>query len=471
MLADGTDADRRLNMAICPSMLNRWESRMAVSRRSGNPEVDWGVFLQKGVIVDIQIRRYRGMTTLDFAELGINEEASEVFKQFLAKYIRPGQKRLIPSAIEGHLRSIESQARQNLKEHSFPCDALGEGGKFVPVSAYRDFKEENERLCAEFYQVRNEFAENYDAIIERVRRDYKVLAENLYRQSHPDAKRMNRKFVNQFVDSIVSQIPPKEDIVETFTYTTILRRISPYLLSVMKRQPNIDAQAMRIEAAGHSSSPQQALLPQVSDAEHTRRRTHDKVNQMTSYQFVEDDTEELITNDIDESLRTRADVMRSQFIDDVMVRLRTTAYEGARAIVDSIDRNDGKFIGRTSMKATSTVATLRKMDFYGDPELQSLVDALDESITITDDRERDVPSIRAAAQAMYEWARSSLGQIDHDMMSEVVMRADRANEKHRVNTQKKQEERARQREDTKKEMTITVPKNRRRRTIKRRAEA
>lgn len=434
--------------------------------------VDWSVFLQKGVIVDIQIRRYRGMTTLDFAELGINEESSEVFKQFLSKYIRPGQKRLIPSAIEGHLRSIESQARQNLKEHSFPCDALGEGGKFVPVSAYRDFKEENERLCAEFYQVRNEFADNYDAIIERVRKDYKVLAENLYRQSHPDAKRINRKFVNQFVDSIVSQIPPKEDIVETFTYTTILRRISPYLLNVMRKQPNIDSQALRIEAAGHQSSrPQQVLIPDVPASERTRRRTQDKVDQMTSYQYAEDDTERLITSDIDESLRSRADVMRSQFIDDVMVRLRTTAYEGARAIVDSIDRNDGKFIGRTSMKATSTVATLRKMDFYGDPELQSLVDALDEAITITADRERDVPAIRDAAQAMYEWARKSLGTIDRDAMSEVVMRADKANEKHRTNTQRKQAERAQRRETEKKEMMITVPKNRRRRTIKRRADA
>lgn len=434
---------------------------------------DWSVFLQKGVIVDIQIRRYRGMTTLDFAELGINEESSEMFKQFLSKYIRPGQKRLIPSAIEGHLRSIESQARQNLKEHSFPCDALGEGGKFVPVSAYRDFKEENERLCEEFYLVRNEFADNYDAIIDRVRKDYKVLAENLYRQSHPDAKRINRKFVNQFVDSIVSQIPPKEDIVETFTYTTILRRISPYLLNVMRKQPNMDAQAMRIEAAGHSASQppaQQRLIQPVSESERTLRRTRRKVDEMSSYQYPEDDTEELITNDIDESLRTRADVMRNQFIDDVMVRLRTTAYEGARAIVDSIDRNDGKFIGRTSMKATSTVATLRKMDFYGDRELQSLVDALDEAITITADRERDVPAIREAAQAMYEWARVSLGSIDRDAMSEVVMRADKANEKHRVNTQRKQEERAKRNAEKKREMKITVPKNRRRRTIKRRTE-
>lgn len=446
---------------------------MPASRGKNDRSVDWSVFLQKGVIVDIQIRRYRGMTTLDFAELGINEESSEMFKQFLSKYIRPGQKRLIPSAIEGHLRSIESQARQNLKDHSFPCDALGEGGKFVPVSAYRDFKEENERLCAEFYQVREEFADNYDMIIDRVRKDYRVLAENLYHQSHPDAKRINRKFVNQFVDSIVSQIPPKEAIVETFTYTTILRRISPYLLNVMKKQPNIDEQALRIEAAGHQSQgpAQQRLIPPQAptESERTRRRTQRKIDEMSSYQYPEDDTESLIANDIDESLRTRADLMRSQFIDDVMVRLRTTAYEGARAIVDSIDRNDGKFIGRTSMKATSTVATLRKMDFYGDPELQALVDALDESITITEDRERDVPAIRAAAQAMIDWSRQSLAKLDYDTMSEVVTRADKANEKHRVNTQRKQEERKRVAAE-KKEMKITVPKNRRRRTIKRRAD-
>lgn len=434
---------------------------------------DWSVFLQKGVIVDIQIRRYRGMTTLDFAELGINEESSADLKKFLSSYIRPGQKRLIPASIEGHLRSLESQARQNLKEHSFPCEALGEGGKFVPVSAYRDFKEENERLCEEFYRVRDEFAENYDSIIEKVRRDYKVLAENLYRQSHPEAKRLNRKFVNQFVDSIVSQIPPKEDIVATFTYTTVLRRISPYLLSVMKSRPDISARDMAVEAAAHPSG----IAPASSRRVPARRRRTREVP--ASVPMTQKEVEDLITDDIDESIRTRSDEMRHQFMNDVLVRLRVMTYEGARAIVDSIDRNDGKFIGRTSMKATSLIESLRKMDFYGDEEMQGLVNAFDEAVNVPDRQERDIAAIRAAAQDMYEWARKSLSKIDHDTLVEVVERADKANERHRISTQRKQAERAerRRQEDEaarkappKREMTITVPKNRRRRTIKRRAD-
>lgn len=436
---------------------------------------DWSVFLQKGVIVDIQIRRYRGMTTLDFAELGINEESSADLKRFLSSYIRPGQKRLIPANIEGHLRSLESQARQNLKEHSFPCEALGEGGKFVPVSAYRDFKEENERLCEEFYRVRDEFAENYDSIIEKVRRDYKVLAENLYRQSHPEAKRLNRKFVNQFVDSIVSQIPPKEDIVATFTYTTVLRRISPYLLSVMKSRPGIGTREMAVEAA---TQPASGVAPASSRRVPARRRRSRDVP--ASVPMTQKEVEDLITDDIDESIRTRSDEMRNRFMNDVLVRLRVMTYEGARAIVDSIDRNDGKFIGRTSMKASSLIESLRKMDFYGDEEMQSLVNAFDEAVNVPDKQERDVSAIRSAAQDMYEWARKSLAKIDHDTLVEVVERADKANERHRVSTQRKQAERAEMRRQAgdepskksppKREMTITVPKNRRRRTIKRRAD-
>lgn len=173
--------------------------------------------------------------------------------------------------------------------------------------------------------------------------------------------------------------------------------------------------------------------------------------------------------------------MRSQFVTDVLVRIRTMAYEGARAIVDSIDRNDGKFIGRTSMKTASLIATLRKMDFYGDRDLTDLVDTLEDAVRVSDDHERDVTAIREAAQSMYEWARQSLGQIDRDVMSEVVMRADRANERNRESTQRKQAERAARRgamqvtqaepeRQPQREMTITVPKNRRRRTIKRRAE-
>lgn len=154
------------------------------------------------------------------------------------------------------------------------------------------------------------------------------------------------------------------------------------------------------------------------------------------------------------------------------------AYEGARAIVDSIDRNDGKFIGRTSMKTASLIATLRKMDFYGDREMEALVDALEEAVSVSDGHARDVAVIRESAQAMYEWARVSLSQIDHDVMSEVVLRADKANERHRESTQRKQAERAlarasaqqQEQPQPQREVTITVPKNRRRRTIKRRTE-
>ena len=81
-------------------------------------DVDWSVFLQEGVIVTLTIKRYRGVTSVDFSELGIDDSSDAQLKSFLGEYIQPGQKRLIPPEIEGQLKSIETTARQNLKDGS-----------------------------------------------------------------------------------------------------------------------------------------------------------------------------------------------------------------------------------------------------------------------------------------------------------------------------------------------------------------
>ena len=215
---------------------------------SSTGTVDWSVYLQQGVIIDLQIKRYRGTTTIGFPELGINPDTSAEYSNFLNDYLKPGQKRLTPPEIESSLKSIETQARNNLKECSYDCSAFDSTGKFVPATAYQAFKEQNKEFERRFWDIRDEFANSYDDIIERVRKDYRLLAINLYKQSHPDADKVPTRFINSFVNGIIEQIPPREEIVASFEYNTYLRRIPPYLLNVIKKKNDIDEKAMKIAA-------------------------------------------------------------------------------------------------------------------------------------------------------------------------------------------------------------------------------
>ena len=382
-------------------------------------DVDWSVFLQEGVIVTLTIKRYRGVTSVDFSELGIDDSSDAQLKSFLGEYIQPGQKRLIPPEIEGQLKSIETTARQNLKDRSFDCSAFASSGKFVPKSMYPEFKAANEELADRFYAIRDEFAENYDTIIGQVRRDYKVLAENLYMQSHPDAKKPSAKYVNTFVDKIVAQIPSADEIVASFEYSTVLQRIPDYLLRVISKKNSIDEKVMRIAATNQPKD----------DLTSRKRAAAGRAAGMDTADaaIMPDDDEAIdeIERDIRESISTQSEGMVSDFVTEILMRLRTMAYEGSSSIIQSIDKNEGKLVGRASIKAHSMIEDLRKMNFYGDTELEEMVAKLEASLG-SDKSERDVAEVKQAAMELRAWSESSMDEIHASSVSRKASPAKRS---------------------------------------------
>lgn len=353
--------------------------------------VDWSVYLQNGVIVDLQIRRYRGVTSIDFSELGLDQNSSDEMRSFVSSYLRPGQKRLLPPEIEGQLKSIETLARQNLRDCSFPCDAFDAQGKFVPETAYIRFKEQNEQLRKRFYGVRDKFANDFDHILDRVREDYTVLAREVYLKNHPNVKRANPKYVRAFVDAIVGQMPPKSEIVDSFEYNTYLRRIPDALLTVIRKKNTIDERVMKIAST----------TPPLMRERDTR----------PSIQAVGDlgQVKAQIERDLIASVEGQSHAVAKEFVTDVTISLRQKAYDGATQIITSIDNNQGKLVGRASIRAHSLINELRQLDFYGDSDLQETVDWLEDELD--GQRVRNVQSVRAAAEAMRTWAKESAEYI------------------------------------------------------------
>lgn len=421
---------------------------------SGN--VDWSVFLQEGVIVMLTIKYYRGTTSMDFSELGIDDTSDEKLQMFLDEYIQPGTKCLIPPEIKGQLKSIETTARQNLSSHSFDCSAFASNGKFVPKSMYGEFKKVNEELRDRFYTIRDEFADNYEKIIEHVRKDYKVLAANLYMQSHPQAKRVSSRYVNTFVDRIVEQIASPEEIVASFEFSTKLDRIPPYILNVISKKNNIDEKVMRIATSNQPQKSSSSKKAKVAAS-----NTPSGIASADAAILPDDETTlDEIERDIQASILEQSQMQAEDFVSDIVMKVRTDAIEGADAIVKSIDKNNGKLMGRASVKAHSLIDDLRKMNFYGDQELEEKVAALEEALG-PDKSKRDVPAVKSAAEDLRKWSQDSLDEI---YASTIERKASSAS-----STRKKAAKTVKKGEKEKQKTKISVPKNTRRRTIKQRS--
>lgn len=411
--------------------------------------VDWSVFLQEGVIVTLTIKYYRGNTSVDFSELGIDNTSDEKLQAFLGEYITPGTKCLIPPEIKGQLKSIETTARQNLKDHSFDCSAFASNGKFVPTSMYSEFKKNNEELQERFYAIRDEFADNYDKIIEHVRKDYRVLAANLYMQSHPTAKRVNSRYVNNFVDKIIEQIASPDEIVAMFDFSTKLDYIPPYILNVINKKNNIDEKVMRIAT---SNQPQQ--LAQVTSRGKAKKNAAAEIEQ-----------------DIQKSIAEQSQMQADDFVADIVTKVHTDAVEGADAVIKSIDKNNGKLMGRASVKAHSLIDDLRMMNFYGDTELEAKVSAFEEALG-PDKSKRDVGAVKKAAEELRDWSQESLDEIYASMVERKVA-ASKKNSKSSSSTRKSTSSAKTTKKKTeskaKPKTKIAVPKNTKRRTIKQRS--
>lgn len=339
---------------------------MALNLNRRNPVTDacdWSVCLQRGVIVDLQIRRYRGDSSKkSMPSADEYDDAGDAESD----YIKLAQRRLIPPMAEKQLKSLETLARQNLSAHSFDCSSFDSQGKFVPDNAYKTFKMENEKYRRQFIAIRNEIIDGYDSLMRKLRSEYKTFAEGLYARTPTDGISRTR-FVRQFVDGVCSQLPTKSELCDSFQYNTFLRRIPRYLLD--------------------NDTVQLAM----------RNRN--------------DGTE--VERDVAISVTNQSKAILNGFTLEIMENLRNRSIAGSTAILESIDKNNGRLVGRASIGAYSMIRDLAMLDFYGDEELErevcSLRDALDGPTG--NGQGRRIESVIDAATSMRLWATESLNEI------------------------------------------------------------
>ena len=136
------------------------ERRKAMAEKIGETEARIGVLnsavgsqlMQRGVIVQLHIGRFRGLKRVTREDLGLGELSDEEYF-FFREYVSLGQKKLLPPRITRQFDRIDGRARDCLEVHSYQTAF----GRFVPCTAYPGFKERIEGLRKEYFETRDAF--------------------------------------------------------------------------------------------------------------------------------------------------------------------------------------------------------------------------------------------------------------------------------------------------------------------------
>ena len=175
----------------------------------------WAIALMtKGVIVKLTIHQWNAQSSLKPEDLGIRFSDVDV-RKFMKKYVYFGNERLLPPEVMKEISSIYRAGHLNLRSHSF--DTLW--GHFVPNTAFAQWHKENEIIRSDYIKSAKRLIERYDDIVTIIRRDYAIMARDVWNRLYPgDKGGATAAFIENFVSNIVAKIPPPDQLIERFSY-------------------------------------------------------------------------------------------------------------------------------------------------------------------------------------------------------------------------------------------------------------
>ncbi len=153
---------------------------------------------QKGLLVTVSIRYWRGFKRLKPEDLGL--EPSKISDRL----IRLGQKRLIPKDSLGDFALLESRAHAVVDGSSFPF--LGGIARFVPNPRLGDLTDRLEALREEFRQATENFVTGYGPLRDRAMAEWRAAAYQL----PGDAEHL--------ITTIEQSFPPAGTIAKRFDF-------------------------------------------------------------------------------------------------------------------------------------------------------------------------------------------------------------------------------------------------------------
>jgi len=307
--------------------------------------------MQKGVLVQLHIGYWRPYSRLSESELGISEDGS------VKEYLQLGRKKLLPPEMVARLENIEKRARYALEENSFKCF----WGRFVPVTAWNRWRDENESIKSQFYAIRDEVISNLPNSIGQLRDIYSQMAMEAYKRSkyNPNAE-VPGNYISSFIEKCLGQIPSPDDMRRLFKYDEV------YTYIPLPNQRTMQ----QIE-----SSPEDAM----------RRQVAQEMNQHK---------QEIVAD----------------FLAEINTNLRDMVIQVCQSVRESIRRNE-RLVPRSVVGLKNLISKLERLNFHDDDQLSKMMDDIRSEIDKPSDK-RDLPNLDAILSEILAECKDQIQEIE-----------------------------------------------------------
>lgn len=291
---------------------------------------NWQSFMQDGVIVSLHIGRFRGTTVLTDDDLGLPREGH-------GRLIELGSKKLLPPAMGDKLQSMEVAARNFIRSRSI---ATG-WGQFVPVTAFESVIEELKRRREEYLAMGRDLVATYEKWVPALLAEYGPEAKSAYRRtlafyrdgwSNLSYTPTEEEFVENYIGTIRSRIPPRQAIAASFVFDIEMSYIPlPSLLAE-------DYEKARIISAETEKGRKLAAMNAavVAEAQAQKERVVD------------------------------------EFLTAITGELRQRTYDVMQQALLTVRKN-GQLQARTVVALRNWIDTVRALNFYGDREIENFI--------------------------------------------------------------------------------------------------
>jgi hypothetical protein len=348
---------------------------------------DWRMLAQDGVMVRVVIGRCGFTAKLELGDIGVTI-ADERVRKAIARTVVLGEKRLLPESYMTDLARIESQARRLLAKNSFYIKASGFVlGYFLPVTAYTAWKEETEECKKRYFSLRDKIIAKHEELVEQVLSDYRTVAADTYRrikEVRPDAVVYSEEeFVASYCERIISLIPDKTRIEETFKFDVELMDALKSLEGLAEEQEGeqglaVGATQIRNQAQAREWQRQQMQRDVLSQAQAKKKTVIDS------------------------------------FLASIVTQLRSLTYDAVTDVLASIERRgDGKFPPRSLRQLKNLVEQIGQLNFYGDQDIERFMAQIKSILNQQPARRnRSLSEIRAKLRDIALVSRATLLELE-----------------------------------------------------------
>lgn len=284
---------------------------------------DWAMQIMKGgVIVKVSIGGWTGRSKLKPEDLGIVLSKDPEIKEQQERLFSLGTKALCPKRYTKAAESLRVLTIQALKE--FSVETIF--GPFMTPETWDKFKARAYPYRDQYLALGEEIIANYDAIMQEMREEYAVMAQEAWRRRRrqgPEAVAPQTE-VDHYVETIMAAFPTREAIKGKFKFTivpTIVPLPSLVADSLDRQNETLLEAAMKDDIKAHWHQQQRNII--------------------------------------------------DDFFTGIVSQVRGELYETFKGALATMEKNEGKLHGKTkeALEKAMEVASIKAP--YDDPEMEA----------------------------------------------------------------------------------------------------